>query len=66
MIPETDKMPRRPVFERYLMRKHHMPLEPPTEAEKQDAIRVLADAWLWADEISEEAQRILDEAEENG
>lgn len=62
MIPETDKMPRRPVYDRYLRRRHHMPLGPPSEPEKQDAIRVLEQSYLWIDEITEEAFRILDEA----
>jgi len=54
-------MPRRPVYERYLRRRHHMPLDPPSEAEKSDAIRILNEPYLWIDEISDEAFRILDE-----
>lgn len=61
LIPETDKFLRRPVYERFLKRKHFMPLDAPTEIEKSDAIRILRDDWLWADEITEEALRILDE-----
>jgi hypothetical protein len=61
-LPATDKMKPTPVYARYLQRKHHMPLDPPSEAEQQDAIRVLAEPDLWIDEISEEAQKILDEA----
>lgn len=62
VIPETDKFLRRPVYERYLRRHHHMPLDPPTEAEQSDAISILKDEWLWSDEINEEAFRILDES----
>lgn len=62
LIPETDKFLRRPVYERYLKRKHLMPLEPPTEEEKSDAIRILRDEWLWAPEMYEEAERIFQEA----
>lgn len=62
LIPETDKFLRRPVYERYLKRKHHMPLDPPTEEEKSDAIRILRDDWLWSPEIHEEAERIFQEA----
>ena len=62
MIPETDKLTRRPVYERYLRRRHHMPLGAPTEDEKRDAIRVLEQSYLWIDDITEEAFRILDEA----
>jgi hypothetical protein len=51
---------RRPVFERYLRRKHYMRLDPPTEAEKRDAILILRDTW--EDELTEEAFRIFDEA----
>jgi hypothetical protein len=60
-IPVTDHVKRRPVFNRYLRRKHYMlPLEPPTEDEKRDAIRILSETW--EDELTEEALRILDEA----
>ena len=44
------------------MRKHSMPLEPPTAEEHADAVRILADPYLWADEITAEAERILDES----
>ena len=64
MIPVTDSIPRRPVYERFLLRKHCLPLEPPSEEEKRDAIRILADPW--EDDLTEEALRILDEAPENG
>ena len=60
-LPVTDKMKPRPVYARYLMRRHHMPVDPPSEEEKQDAIRILEEPYLWADEIMTEAQRILDE-----
>lgn len=62
LIPETDKFLRRPVYERFLKRKHFMPLDPPSEIEKSDAIRILRDEWLWADELYEEAERIFMEA----
>jgi hypothetical protein len=61
-LPVTDKMKRRPCYDRALRRRHLMPLNPPTEAEKQDAILILRDSWLWADEITEEAFRIFEEA----
>lgn len=62
--PITTQHRRRPVYDRLLRRKHAMALEPPTEAEKRDAILILEDTW--EDELSEEALRILDEAPENG
>lgn len=60
LFPITTQHRRRPVYERHLRRKHAMPLEPPTEAEKRDAILILEDTW--EDELSEEAFRIFDEA----
>lgn len=62
ILPETTKMKRRPVYERFLRRRHHMPLDSPTEIEKSDAIKILRDKQLWADEIYEEAERIFQEA----
>jgi hypothetical protein len=59
-IPVTDKVVRRPIYERLLRRKHHMPLDPPNEAERRDAILILADPW--DDELTVEALRVLDEA----
>lgn len=59
-IPISDQVTLRPVYRRHLMRKHHMPLEPPTDREKRDAIRLLRDAW--EDDVAVEALRILDEA----
>lgn len=58
-LPVTDKIAPRPVYARYLMRKHHMPLDPPSEEERADAIRILSDPW--EDEVTTEALRILDE-----
>ena len=58
--PEDVFFERRPVYERYLRRKHQMPLYPPTEEEKGDAIRILQTNW--DDDINEEALRIFDEA----
>lgn len=58
-MPPTDKIQRRPVYERYLRRKHHMPLAPPTDEERRDAIRILHDTW--EDDLTVEALRILDE-----
>jgi len=63
-LPVTDKWKPRPVYLRWLKRKHHMPLGSPTEIEKSDAIRVLKDAWLWSDEITDEAEKIFMEASE--
>jgi hypothetical protein len=60
LLPATERFARRPVYERYLARKHHIPLEPPTEAERADAILILRDTW--EDDLSVEATRILDEA----
>jgi hypothetical protein len=64
-LPETKKFQRRPVFERYLRRKHHMPLDSPSEAEKHDAILILKDSWLWADVLTDEAELIFKEADEH-
>jgi len=63
-----DKL--RPVEHRRLMRKHHMPLDPPNEDEIADARRVLGDNYSemtvrpgqWR-ELVEEAELILQEAE---
>jgi hypothetical protein len=57
----ASQFPRRPVYHRYLMRKHQMQLAPPSEEEKRDAILILKDPY--EDELSEEALRILDEAD---
>lgn len=62
LIPATDKFFRRPVYERFLRRRHHMPLDPPTDLEKSDAIKILRDEQLWSDEIYEEAELIFKEA----
>jgi hypothetical protein len=59
-LPVSDQVRRRPVYDRLLRRRHHMPLDPPNEAERRDAILVLRDPW--EDDIAEEALRILDEA----
>jgi hypothetical protein len=62
--PVTDKMKPRPVYARYLRRRHHIPLEPPTDEEKADAIRILSEPYMWADEVGDEAFRIFMEASE--
>lgn len=46
-IPETDRIKPRPVRARYLRRQAGLPVGPPTEAEKQDAIAVLRDFPTW-------------------
>ena len=68
--PVTDKIRPRPTYARYVARRlwrlgNGPPLPPPTEDEKRDAVRILGEPFMWADEVSDEAQRILDEAEEN-
>lgn len=60
-----DETARRPVYERLLQRKHHMPLEPPTSVEYEDALLVLVEAVERLDaggELEEEALRILEES----
>jgi len=64
-LPHTESMRPKPVYARYLRRKHHMPLDEPTEEERADAIRILRDDWLWADEILDEAFTIFALAPEN-
>jgi hypothetical protein len=63
-LTETDKFAKRPVFARYLRRINGVLPHSPTEEEKSDAIRVLRDADLWADAITDEAERIFVEASE--
>jgi hypothetical protein len=63
-LPETDRFAKRPVFARYLRRISGVLPHSPTEEEKSDAIRVLRDADLWADAITDEAERIFVEASE--
>jgi hypothetical protein len=63
-LPETDKFAKRPVFARYLRRISGKLPHSPTEEEKSDAIRVLREADLWADAITDEAERIFVEASE--
>lgn len=58
-LPATDKITRRPIYERFLRRKHCMHLYPPTEAEKQDAVLILKDPWV--DELTAEAFNVFDE-----
>lgn len=60
-LPPTEKISRRPVYERFLRRKHHMRLDPPTETEIWDARALLAEPWQ--DELTEEARRVLKEIE---
>lgn len=59
-LPPTEKISRRPVYERFLRRKHHMRLDPPTEAEIEDARALLAERWQ--DDLTEEAWRVLEES----
>lgn len=61
-LPETDKFGQRPVFARYLRRLNRLPLDPPTDSEKRDAIAILRDSYLWADVLTDEAERIFAEA----
>jgi hypothetical protein len=63
-LPVSERVLPRPVFARYLRRRKRMWLGPPTEEEKSDAILILRDSWLWADVITEEAERIFAEAAE--
>lgn len=60
-IPYTDKLPRRPVYERLLKRRHFMPLDPPTRREYEDALNVLVENER--DELEEEALRIIRESD---
>ena len=67
--PVTDKIRPRPVYARYVARRlwrlgNGPPLPPPTDLEKSDAIRILAEPFMWADEVSDEAWRIFMEASE--
>lgn len=66
-LPVTESQKLRPVYERYLMRKHHMPLDPPTDEEKQDAIKVLDECHPAVWDIDEllliEAELIFAEAD---
>lgn len=61
-IPETTFMPRRPVYERLLKRKHFMPLKPPTRREYEDALDVLIEDER--DELEAEAIEIIREFDE--
>jgi hypothetical protein len=71
-IPETESMRPRPVWARWLRRQgiaepNGLPLSPPTDEEKHDAILVLSDAHGSfpggiGDGLHVEAQRIMDEA----
>ena len=62
--PVTDRMKPRPVYLRYVRRRNGFPLDPPSDAEKSDAIRLLAEPYMWADEVGDEAFRIFMEASE--
>lgn len=57
----TEHILRRPVYDRYLRRKHLMPLEPPTRDEIADARLALDDEW--DDDVRDEAVRILAEVQ---
>lgn len=72
MIVYTEKMPRRPVFERLLRRLTAYDWgssfgEDPTEEEMADAIKVLHDCYppigILDDELLREAERIFIEAQ---
>lgn len=62
----TRRMPLAPVATRLKLRSRGINVDPPTEAEKHDAIRILKAGRLpftfGDDPIWEEAQRILDAA----
>lgn len=65
-VPVTDSMKMRPVWKRRQRRVYHgiNDLEPPSEEEMQDAIRVLADPdnQVFAPALYLEAERIFEEA----
>lgn len=58
----------RPVYRRYLMRKHSMQLEAPSEEEKRDAIKILNECYPPVFDVDEllliEAENIFVEASE--
>lgn len=64
-LPRTDKLRARPVWQRHLRRtmRNFAEMDPPTDAEKRDAIKVLRDPdnaavpGLWV-----EAHRIFEDA----
>jgi hypothetical protein len=64
-LPVSEAVKIRPVYRRYLHRKHCLPLYPPSEQEKADAIKVLQECYppVWAiDELLlAEAERIFNE-----
>ena len=67
--PVTKRFQPRPVYARYVARRlwklgNGPPLTAPTDEEKSDAIRILAEPFMWADEVSDEAWRIFMEASE--
>lgn len=66
-LPVSDAFVVRPVYHRYLRRKHSMTIEPPSEIEMIDAIRVLKECYPPVLEIDEfllaEAERIFAEAD---
>lgn len=67
-LPVSDQISPRPVYRRFLERMHFMPLDPPTEEEMADAIKVLKELYPPVLELDEvllaEAERIFIEAGE--
>ena len=67
-LPVSDKYTPRPVYVRHLWRKHFMDIDPPTDEEKADAIKVLRECYppIWEiDELLlQEAELIFVEAGE--
>lgn len=68
--PISQSVKIRPVYKRYLARKHHMQPGPPTELEKRDAIAVMRECYPPVFEIEEillaEAELILHESDVDG
>ena len=65
-LPISESIRLRPVYRRYLKRKHHMPLRAPSDEERSDAIKVLRECYPPVWEIDElllvESERIFAEA----
>lgn len=65
-LPISQAIKARPVYARFLQRMHFMPLDPPTEEEKSDAILVMKTLYPPLLELDEvllaEAERIFNEA----
>jgi len=52
-LPISESIRLRPVYRRYLKRKHHMPLRIPSDEERSDAIKVLRECYPPVWEIDE-------------